>query len=137
MIISYVEGTIPREGCIVSGNTKRFTLALNDRNPYINTMKRYIPFLLSIILLGIGMFLRYSFLSFTWKLPIYDQTDYIAMANSALTGSWAINCCSRMYVYPFFLAGVMKLFGAGNLDEVRMAQIAFEIFTGLLLSSTA
>jgi hypothetical protein len=100
-------------------------------------MKRIYPFIMVSIFLIAGAFLRYSFLAYTWKIPLYDQREYLIMANDVLNGSWAINCCSRMYVYPFFLAGIMKIFGINNLEAIRYAQIVLEVFTGLILSAAA
>jgi hypothetical protein len=92
--------------------------------------------LIFFILLIIGLLLRIWFARLSISIPIYDQLDYLKLADNLTTGKWGINCCTRSFGYPFLLASIFNIFGK-HLMIIYVLQIILEMMTAIILYLTA
>jgi hypothetical protein len=89
--------------------------------------------LILLVLLFIGLIFRSYFLKLSVSTPIFDQTKYIELSSNLMGGKWGVDCCSRSFGYPLFLAVIFSIFGQHNYLAVRVIQITLDLITGLLL----
>jgi hypothetical protein len=89
------------------------------------------------VFLAAGIALRLWFLTLTYKEVVYDQMEYVVMADALNAGHWSLNCCARTYGYPLFLAGIVRIMQGHAYDIVRYVQVALDIGTGILLACIA
>jgi 4-amino-4-deoxy-L-arabinose transferase-like glycosyltransferase len=87
--------------------------------------KKNIIFL--IIFFVLGLLIRIWLIKIGPQHLFWDMQGYSDSAQTLLSGRLLANCCSHGPVYPFFLAGIYKLFGIENLLAVHIVQLILEL----------
>ena len=67
------------------------------------------------------------------KTLYYDQTVYVNFAHEIQNSFFIAYCCSRTYVYPLFLAGILKYTAAHGIEAVKIFQVLLDTVTATML----
>jgi hypothetical protein len=84
-----------------------------------------------------GIALRHWFSQLVVGNLIYDQWEYLQMAEAINTNTWSVNCCARTYGYPLFLAIIFRITGGQTYEVVKHIQLFLDIATGGFLALSA
>lgn len=97
------------------------------KTPFFHPYSRFVQlhkYKIALFFLWIGgtFFRIHLAVLFVHTPPIADEKTYLQLAQDILRVFWVAECCTRGYVYPFFLAGIFQLFGTDNLSAVVVIQ---------------
>jgi 4-amino-4-deoxy-L-arabinose transferase-like glycosyltransferase len=97
------------------------------------TVKRYHTGRLACGIFIAALAVRLFFVFHYAAAPVADETDYIRLAGSLMSGNGYVADTGRLTAgrppgYPLFLAGIFSLFGADNYTAVRLVQAVIDSF---------
>src|SRR3989338_9218335 len=80
-----------------------------------------------------GFLFRLYLASLYPHAPLFDENEYLLFAQDLRRQFLVASCCSRTYVYPFFLNIIFDLFGNNNFAALSVIQALMDTFSALLL----